>query len=679
MRKTTIFILLAISIMAVFADDVVKVLQVYSGEKKISIPISNIDNLNHSMYNADGKLQDEFTSTIIDAIDSTYNIPIFKIDSIVISEIEAYQIKSQIDSIWDYAISFQSSENLSQYQEKLISWLNNKDWVSEVVINDTKNLIIVTFTNGFNFFIDFQSTSYFIENNNSVRRSSEKKETLYIDVSFEKNEEIIDKMGILYVEGRYMPRSSYDEFLAFGGYEYDLLQEEVKKSPVKLGPENIERINKDILELDKFNFSNYGIMIISQTHGYSGDYYGSFQIATNDWWSPQNLELHGMTIYYTQSEYENYLDPINWFFIPKYVYRVTPKYLSKIIGKNLSIIYGNYCYSYGIKKRDDIIVFGYTNRSEHEQNIENLTDFISNLLKGKTFEDAIYKSMMDYDFNEGKETIHCIPKTNYRNSKLRYFSIKTEDVTEFSKTGNPIIKGQINGFKNLKSDINYYVYVFDKDEELNHADITTKGKLINKETFSKADKGTFSFEYPDLTFTETPEEYQFVVGFTYGGVTYYGSPKTLRTKGFTLCPVSNHPHWIDLGLPSGTLWRCCNEGASTPEAYGSYYTFGEVSSAPSLDQIKELLENTTSVWTIQNGVNGRIFTGRNGGTIFLPAAGIRWFGKLDSVGEYGNYISSTPYGEDGAYGLCFGSGSAYWGACDGGDCRRYWESVRPVR
>ncbi len=43
----------------------------------------------------------------------------------------------------------------------------------------------------------------------------------------------------------------------------------------------------------------------------------------------------------------------------------------------------------------------------------------------------------------------------------------------------------------------------------------------------------------------------------------------------TICPDSNHPHAIDLGLPSGTLWSCCNVGAKTPEEAGGYYAWGE--------------------------------------------------------------------------------------------------------
>lgn len=157
----------------------------------------------------------------------------------------------------------------------------------------------------------------------------------------------------------------------------------------------------------------------------------------------------------------------------------------------------------------------------------------------------------------------------------------------------------------------------------------------------------------------------------------YGPPHDYPLEyGLTSCPDANHPHWIDLGLPSGTLWRCCNEGASTPEAYGGYYQFGQVSSAPTLEQINELVSNCTYQWTTQNGINGGKFIGPNGGSIFLPAAGYYWGGELYYVGSYGLYWSSTPGGEFRAYGLDFDSGYARNGIWNGRDIGL---SVRPVR
>ena len=33
--------------------------------------------------------------------------------------------------------------------------------------------------------------------------------------------------------------------------------------------------------------------------------------------------------------------------------------------------------------------------------------------------------------------------------------------------------------------------------------------------------------------------------------------------------------YVDLGLPSGTLWATCNIGANYPWEYGNYYAWGE--------------------------------------------------------------------------------------------------------
>ena len=40
-------------------------------------------------------------------------------------------------------------------------------------------------------------------------------------------------------------------------------------------------------------------------------------------------------------------------------------------------------------------------------------------------------------------------------------------------------------------------------------------------------------------------------------------------------PVNDEHEYVDLGLPSGTLWATCNVGASKPEEYGDYFAWGE--------------------------------------------------------------------------------------------------------
>ena len=182
-------------------------------------------------------------------------------------------------------------------------------------------------------------------------------------------------------------------------------------------------------------------------------------------------------------------------------------------------------------------------------------------------------------------------------------------------------------------------------------------------------------------------------------------------------PSQDEDDWVDLGLPSGTLWATRNVGASSPEDYGDYFAWGETTPKdyydwstykwcngsqntmtkfctkssygdngfvdnkteldpeddaayvnwgsswrmPTLEQFEELYDNCTSEWTTRNGVKGCLVTGPNGNTMFLPAAGSRWYDSLDD-GSNGTYWSRTlhssgPYGTGSLY---FSSGYWYW-------------------
>lgn len=168
--------------------------------------------------------------------------------------------------------------------------------------------------------------------------------------------------------------------------------------------------------------------------------------------------------------------------------------------------------------------------------------------------------------------------------------------------------------------------------------------------------------------------------------------------------------WVDLGLPSGLLWYSCNLGATTPEEYGDYYSWGEVQTKdiyfyttyrwcdtgswkftkycnnperghngftdmltvlepsddvatvvlgdgahiPTKEDWEELMENTSSGWTTQNGTNGWKFTAENGQSIFLPAAGniVSFYDeyrniitRLEGDVNYGWYQSSSLHPE----------------------------------
>ena len=114
---------------------------------------------------------------------------------------------------------------------------------------------------------------------------------------------------------------------------------------------------------------------------------------------------------------------------------------------------------------------------------------------------------------------------------------------------------------------------------------------------------------------------------------------------------------IDLGLPSGTKWARCNLGATKPEETGGYFTWNDRLDiipnpwknrwrVPSYKDFNELIENCSHEWTSVNGVDGMLFTGPNGNSMFLPAAGDRYDCKTFYQSRRGYYWSSTPCKND---------------------------------
>ena len=146
----------------------------------------------------------------------------------------------------------------------------------------------------------------------------------------------------------------------------------------------------------------------------------------------------------------------------------------------------------------------------------------------------------------------------------------------------------------------------------------------------------------------------------------------------------NGHEYVDLGL--SVKWATCNVGATKPEEYGGYYAWGETEEKdvynwgnykhcdgtrnschdignniantkydvahvkwggswrmPTKAQQDEFRKKCTKEWTQLNGVNGMLFTGPNGNTIFLPAAGQFLLDKLRYEGEICYYWSSTFY------------------------------------
>lgn len=171
--------------------------------------------------------------------------------------------------------------------------------------------------------------------------------------------------------------------------------------------------------------------------------------------------------------------------------------------------------------------------------------------------------------------------------------------------------------------------------------------------------------------------------------------------------------YVDLGL--SVMWATCNVGASSPEDYGAYFTWGETQPKssytknssetvgkamddisgnsrydvarsqwgeswrlPTKSEFQALRDKCTWIWTSQGGISGyRVTSKENGNAIFLPAAGKYMGPVLDSKGEEGDYWSSSPFEDDSNYAhkLSFDDDSYYvnW------DQRFHGYTVRPVK
>lgn len=194
---------------------------------------------------------------------------------------------------------------------------------------------------------------------------------------------------------------------------------------------------------------------------------------------------------------------------------------------------------------------------------------------------------------------------------------------------------------------------------------------------------------------------------------------TQEVDGVTMSGKEGEYNYVELDLPSGTLWATYNVGATKPTEYGDYFAWGETKPKehyswhnykwsteeddddgydyqititkyrtkiyggngkalekeddaatanwgsdwrmPTIKEQQELLECCDWEWVEDfkgSGVNGRLGTSKiNGATIFLPAAGLR-DSNVSSASNAGYYWSSSidECDEDVAYSLDFSVG-----------------------
>lgn len=184
---------------------------------------------------------------------------------------------------------------------------------------------------------------------------------------------------------------------------------------------------------------------------------------------------------------------------------------------------------------------------------------------------------------------------------------------------------------------------------------------------------------------------------------------------FALTGKQGNHEWVDLGLPSGTLWATCNVDAAAPEQPGKHYAWGEVAvkssyvasnskyykksaddvagnkasdvatakwgsgwRMPTKAEFDELVHYCNWSYVQKGGRWGaQLSSSVNDQSIFLPATGSKEGTSLQEASGCGMYWTSTPLDDqmnNGAHEYHFGGALGEMGVAE----RSYGFAVRPV-
>lgn len=184
-------------------------------------------------------------------------------------------------------------------------------------------------------------------------------------------------------------------------------------------------------------------------------------------------------------------------------------------------------------------------------------------------------------------------------------------------------------------------------------------------------------------------------------------------------PTITAGDYVDLGLPSGTLWATCNLGATKPTEKGGLYAWGETTSKssfseynyayynsstasytdlgadiagtgydaatvnlgkdwrmPSKTEMAELYSKCTWQWTQIAGVNGYKVTGPNGNSLFFPH--VSNFGILEQAFFWTSSKKSGSSNDSQAICVYFAPSNYSWMDATLGMPKYYGYYIRPV-
>lgn len=321
--------------------------------------------------------------------------------------------------------------------------------------------------------------------------------------------------------------------------------------------------------------------------------------------------------------------------------------------------------------------------------------------KGGTFKPGEYKMEICYKgkvlisksvrLYSGETPVVDNPILDIKNVKFFNENIdnnRLSDETGFYEGELYYICGDIEYVGKYKNDqnIKLYIKIFNSDGTLVRGDNSPEGYSYHNDLTIKQGANTVSTTGYGSKSGNTYKPGVVKIEYWLDGEKIYEGSVKVRDKDSKPTQA-----YVDLGLPSGTLWATCNVGASKPEEAGLYYAWGELEPKskythsnsnyykkskkwlvdnsiinssgnltpkydvatvklgsswrmPTVAETQELDEKCKWTWVSNNEINGFKLTGPNGNSIFLPATG--WYnsasdGKLDCVGERSEYWSSS--------------------------------------
>ena len=176
--------------------------------------------------------------------------------------------------------------------------------------------------------------------------------------------------------------------------------------------------------------------------------------------------------------------------------------------------------------------------------------------------------------------------------------------------------------------------------------------------------------------------YHYTAYLDLGNGTVYGEDRTFTTASADFNPDTD---LVDLGL--STKWAKYNVGATDEKQLGGLFGFGDMTgfqtsinledyasadiyktdrdvankvygswvTMPTIDEFEELFTECKKEWVedTKNHVAGYKFTGPNGNSIFLPAAGTRTQGNVSGEGLNGYYLSGSINATDNRFAMAY--------------------------